>query len=187
MATNNSANVRVGTGKVGGYAFRAPLGSTAPTDSTTALDAAYTGLGYLTEDGVSRNVEVSTEDIIDWNGDVVRTTTTERNATVTITFLEWNEEVAKAVYGEENVTVVAGTGGAPDKIKIAGKLDQLPHEMWDFELADGEHDGRFWINDGQVVTPAGGELSFVRGSAIQHSVDIKCYRDADGNFFNMDL
>ena len=39
MATtpNNNANVDVGRPKVGGYAFRAPIGTTLPTDATTAL------------------------------------------------------------------------------------------------------------------------------------------------------
>lgn len=181
MANNNASNVRVGTGKVGGYVFHAPLGTTPPTDSTTALEAAYEGLGYVSEDGVSRNVEVTTEDVLDWNGDVVRTTTTERNAEVTLAFLEWNEQVAKAVYGADNVTV---TG---DKIKVAFTGEQLPHEQWSVELADGDEDGRLWINDGQVTTPGGGELTFSRSAAVQHSITIKCFRDSDGKFFNLEM
>lgn len=182
MAQNTATNVRVGTGKVGGYVFRAPLGSTAPTDSTTALDEAFVGQGFVSEEGVSRNVEVTTEDILDWNGDVVRTTTTERNAEITLAFMEWNEEVAKSVYGDANVTVVDD-----DKFKISAVLEQLPHSMWSVELADGDNTGRLWINDGQVTTPGGGELTFSRSAPVQHSVTIKCFRDESGSFFHMEL
>ena len=36
-----------------GYIWAAPLGTAVPTDATTELDAAFVGLGYLSEDGLT--------------------------------------------------------------------------------------------------------------------------------------
>ena len=38
---NTVSNVTAGKPKIGGAVFRAALGSTLPTDATTALDAAF--------------------------------------------------------------------------------------------------------------------------------------------------
>ena len=38
---NNKANVTTGKPKVGGAVFRAPVGTTLPTDASTALNSAF--------------------------------------------------------------------------------------------------------------------------------------------------
>lgn len=49
---NNAQNVSVAKPKVGGAVFVAPVGTDLPTDATTALNAAYQNVGYISEDGV---------------------------------------------------------------------------------------------------------------------------------------
>ena len=46
----NTQNVTYGKPKVGGAVHVAPLETTLPTDATTALDAAFKSLGYISED-----------------------------------------------------------------------------------------------------------------------------------------
>ena len=50
---NNKKNVSLGKPKKTGCLYYAPAGTALPTDATTALPAAYTCVGYLSEDGVT--------------------------------------------------------------------------------------------------------------------------------------
>lgn len=45
----------------GAAVYVAPVGSTAPTDVTTAWDAAWDDVGFLSEDGITRGVEHDTD------------------------------------------------------------------------------------------------------------------------------
>lgn len=177
---NDATKVIVGSPKVGGYAFSAVLGSTLPVNSTTALAAPLLagGLGYISEDGVQRSVDVSTEDIKDWNGDTVRVIQTEVAVEFTATLMEINENALAAVYGDDAVTV------ADNLVSVSFDGAALPHKVWIFELADGETTGRLVIGDGQVSNPGGGEITFEKGAPIQHEVVIKCFRDATLDFYH---
>lgn len=62
MAGNNASQIRVaGTGALS----RAPLGTAIPTDSTTALIAAYVNVGYLTN-GFEIGQELKTKEVTVW-------------------------------------------------------------------------------------------------------------------------
>ena len=50
---NNKKNVSLGKPKKTGCLYYAPAGTALPADATTALPAAYTCVGYLSEDGVT--------------------------------------------------------------------------------------------------------------------------------------
>ena len=47
-----------------GSVYVAPVGTTLPTSATASLNAAFTELGYVTEDGVSLNVEPQIEEFM---------------------------------------------------------------------------------------------------------------------------
>lgn len=52
MSKADAKNVSTPKPKVGGAIFSAPLGTTLPTDATTALNVAFKGLGYVSEDDI---------------------------------------------------------------------------------------------------------------------------------------
>ncbi len=70
LTTPNSKNVSVGKPKKAGAIFRAPLGSTLPTDATTTLDAAFVQLGYASEDGLTNSNSPESDNIAAWGGDI---------------------------------------------------------------------------------------------------------------------
>lgn len=113
MATtpNNSAHVTVGKPKVGGAIFWAPLGTKLPTDATTALNAAFANLGYISEDGVVNSNSPESDDIKAWGGSTVLTTQTGKTDTFQFTLIEaLSVAPLQLVYGAANVTGDLSTG-----------------------------------------------------------------------------
>lgn len=107
----NVANVSTGKPKVAGAVFRAPLGTTLPTDATTALGAAFKELGYVSEDGVTNNNTPDSDTIKAWGGNTVLVVQNEMTDEWTLTLIEsLNPEVLKAVYGDARVTVDSQAG-----------------------------------------------------------------------------
>ena len=105
---NSTDNVSSTKGVRGGYCFVAPLGTTLPTDYSTALPSAFKGLGFISEDGYVETVDSDSEDITDMNGDLMDSPQTSRVESATLTLAEIKAMTLKLMYGDENVTDKAG-------------------------------------------------------------------------------
>ena len=178
----DTTKIRTGGPKpIGGYAFRAPLGTTAPTVAKTALNAAYKDLGFVEEDGVNLNPQTTIEKKKDWNLDTIATVVTDKSCVVEVTFAECGPETLKAIYGANNVTYDQVT----EALHLSWDGEPLPHEMFDFELlgATGKP-GRLVINDGQITTPGGGEKTYKKAEIRTHKVTIECFKDASGKYYH---
>lgn len=120
----NVSNVSTGKPKVAGAVYRAPVGTTLPTDPSTALDNAFVDMGYISEDGVTNANGPTTETVKDWGGRPVLVLTTERPDNFTLKFIEaLNANVLKAVYGDANVAVAAQTGAISVTVVDADQVE----------------------------------------------------------------
>ncbi|MDO5535371.1 MAG: hypothetical protein Q4F65_12060 [Propionibacteriaceae bacterium] len=180
-AFRNKSNVLVGAPdiKAGGGALIGaanPEKASYPTDATTALPAALSmkPAGFISADGVTKTVETNTEEIKDWNGDVVVTLLTDQKTTLRVTFLESaNGTVLKAVSPTGAVTVEA------DLVTVRDTADERPHISIAFEIKGAKDKKiRLFAPDAQVTNV--GDVTYVRSGVIQYEAELVCYVDDDG-------
>jgi hypothetical protein len=164
MALDADNVVVAASGKV----FLAPDGTVLPTDATTALNAAFIELGYVSEDGVTFTPEITVEGVPAWQSlSPIRNLLTEYAITAEMTLLEWKKETLELYFG----------GGV-----FTDNLD----DTWDFLLpAPGEqdvyalviegHDGieRYRIVLDRVQLDDAGETTFNKGEAAGLPVTVR--------------
>lgn len=177
---NNVANVAVGKPKVTGGAFRAPIGTALPTNSSTALNVAFVALGYVGEGGVSFSPSRSTDKKRAWGGDIVKVTQSEYSETWTCTLIEYrNAEVQKAVFGDTNVTVTAATVSTGTLLAVKHNGDILPRAEYVFEMVEAPGNNRVVLPNAQI-TEVGG-VTYADDDLIGYEVTIEAFEDAAGN------
>lgn len=178
-ATPLAANVVTGKPVATGGILAAPLGSTLPDDNTTALDAAFKQLGYISEDGVTKNESRDVAEIKEWGGKTVKKSQTGFEVTLQFQFLEYmNGDAAKAIYGDSAVTIIPATPTSGEIIRVDVKGEPAPHKAWVADMIDGAAKLRVVIPDGQVTEM--GETSFVAGDGAMRDVTVTAYPDEDG-------
>jgi hypothetical protein len=154
-------NVVVG---VTGAIYQAPIATTLPTNSATALNVAFKELGYVSEEGVSEANGTSTNNIKAWqNGTVVRKVQTEHDVTYTFTLIETNPEVLAAYYGNY----------ATGKVEVNAKV--LPNKRWVIDVLDGTSKIRIVIPNGQVTER--GTVSYVNAGVASYQLTITAFED----------
>lgn len=173
---NTATNVTNGKPKKAGAAYRAPLGTTLPTDATSALDSAFKALGYISEDGLSNANTKTTEEVKAWGGDVVMRPQTDKTDTFNFTMIEaLNVEVLKVVYGDNNVTGDLQTG-----ITIKANSEEQEDCCWVFDMIL-----RGGVLKRIVIPVAGvnevGEVNYTDGDAVGYETTLGATPDASGN------
>ena len=124
------SNVSAGKPAAGGAVYRAPLGTTLPTDATTALDAAFVALGFCSDDGLTNSNTPETDTVKAWGGKHVLPLLNGKTDTFQCKLIEvLNPDVLKAVYGDDNVTGTLATG-----ISIGAGADEPEESVWVFDM-----------------------------------------------------
>lgn len=173
----DTTNVTVGKPKKGGAIFRAPLGTTLPTDAVTELDAKFVCLGYLSDAGLVNSNSPETDSAKAWGGDTVLQFQTKKDDTFKFTLLEaLNPEVLKAVYGDDNVSGTLATG-----ITVKANSTLQAQCCWVAEMVmHGETVLKRIVIPSACVTKVG-DVSYTDKDAAGYETTIEASPDASDN------
>lgn len=158
---------------IGGGMWTAPEGTTVPTDATTALDAAFKTLGYISEDGVARSTKKETEVVKAWGGNVVAVLGKGKTETIKFTMLDADNVTGLGLtYGEATGTLTTGI-----TVKSTSGQDPIQCYVADMILADGVRQ-RLVVPRG-VVTEVG-DVTYSDSKVEGHEVTITAMEDSAG-------
>ena len=169
-------NVSAATPGVSGAIYRAPLGTSLPSDATTSLGGSFVELGYISEDGLVNTNSPETENIKDWGGTDVLNVLTEKTDEFQCTLIEvLNEDVLKAVYGASNVTGTLATG-----IAVSANASEQEEAIWvvDMVMRNGVLK-RIVIPNGKISEL--GDITYKRDEAVGYEITITGLADTSGN------
>ena len=169
-------NVSAATPGVSGAIYRAPLGTTLPSDATTSLGGSFVELGYISEDGLVNTNSPETENIKDWGGTDVLNVLTEKTDEFQCTLIEvLNEDVLKAVYGASNVTGTLSTG-----IAVTANASEQEEAIWvvDMVMRNGVLK-RIVIPNGKISEL--GDITYKRDEAVGYEITLTGLADTSGN------
>lgn len=172
-----TAYVSVGKPSIAGGIWRAPIGTTLPTDATTALDTtAFKQLGYVSEDGVTNSSNLDTSVIKAWGGNAVLLLNNGKEDTFAFTLIETlNIDAKKAVYGSGNVT-----GTLTNGIETQVNNGDPEEGVWVIEVRlRGNIYHRIVIPDAQMSDL--GDIVYKDDEAIGYEMTITALEDSDGN------
>lgn len=173
---NDADNVSFGKPKSSGAVWVAPIGTPLPTNAHVSLNAAFKGMGYVSEDGLVNSVEADTEEVNAWGGDLVLVGQTTFKETFTVNLIETNQEALKVYYGSDNV-VVEGNGS----ITVTQTNEMLPNVSVVFDLVlTGNRTKRIVVPNAQIADRSG-EITYVDGEAIAYPAMFVAYPDDNGD------
>ena len=179
--TNDAMKVSAGKPKVGGTIFLAPTSTSLPTTATETLNAAFAGVGYISEDGVTNTLNKDISKIKAWGGDVVLVLNNGLEDQFKFKMIQsMDANALKAVFGDGNVTVTAAIGGTPAKIDIKVNNNEQDAKAWVIEtILNGGSLKRIVIPNAKVE--AIGDIVYRDNEAIGFEITLAASADSSGN------
>lgn len=155
-----------------GIAGEISVGLTSATAPATAVATltGFTGLGYISEDGLVPTRDRSTNDIKAFqNAKVVRTSVTDAKKSYEFTLLQTNKATIEFAFGT-TVTQTVTEGTYTDVVSATGG-----RKSFIFDIVDGTNLYREYWAEGEVteMAPSG----FVNGEAVSYKVTVVAYTD----------
>lgn len=175
MALASSELQYAGNGEV----YVAPVGTTMPTDVTTALAVTWIGLGYTTPDGVRLSPSMDINDIDAWQSLYpIDKRVSSRDLQIGFSLLQVNKETFKLTFGGGTWSTVTGTHKfvppAPEAIDYRAVV---------VELIDGANKTRVLVPKVMVSDP--GELQIRRSEPAAIDITLSLVTTGSGDPYNV--
>lgn len=174
--------ILAGTGAAGadgtGLAWFAPTGSTAPTDATAALAAAWKNGGMITEDGLTVSINTSSNDVKAYGSvQIQRKIITESSLTFQLSFLEAGNPRAKELYwGLALNSISPGVGTGTMSYTFGTYTRQLVAGV--FDVIDGTNRMRYYCP--QLEVTGRGDFQVSNGNPMNYNVTFTAYPNTSG-------
>lgn len=139
MAWNSATDLVVGSG---GQVNVAPSGTAVPTTTTGALNAAFVGLGYLDEDGVTITITPNIQEFNVWQSQTpARRENLARTTTVSGNLAQWDEDTTSVVF----TGALGNSSGSTPNYTVAFPSDNasLGEMALVVDVTDGSENHRF--------------------------------------------
>lgn len=168
----DSSQVRVaGSGSV----YLAPLGSTVPTDTSTAWAVAWKELGYIST-GVTYTPSQSTTDVNTWQAvEPVRLIVASVTREFTFTLQQTNATNFSLALG--GAVVTAGT--SPAYTWTLSDPSVIKEYAFGFEWVDGATKSRWIVERGALTTLT--PITFSRTAEVAYNISVRALVPASGN------
>lgn len=154
--------------------FGGPLGTTAPTDVATGLDAAYNNIGLMDEDtGIEEIVGRSTKDHYAYGGIRYRKTANQQTYQLTVMALEDSQFVYDLRFPDADQATTAGVTTRSVTVWKPKPRAFVLHTVDDTSIR------RLVIPRGDIVEPPG-TISVKDDTATMWKLIIDVYADGDG-------
>ena len=179
MANPSTKNVAAPKPPVGGAIYWAVAGTALPTNASTALAAAYKGLGYVADDGLVPNRDTNVDKAKAWGGDTIANLLTDESSSFAFTLLEiFAQEVNNFIYQTGNVTFTAAVVGTGSKVSIQDKGGKPLVAIFVFDMVYGGKKMRIVIPVADSVVT--GERPFVDSDVSGYEVSVEALKDSSG-------
>lgn len=181
-----TSDVRVGAPDQAttGAILHAPVGTALPTLSSISktgitLNPAFVGNEYVSEDGLTLSPSMSTSDIKDWSGSIVRKVLESFDGKIKWKMISTNEGALDVAFGEANVTTNAATGTHGKQVQAALGARLPEAQSWVFLMKDEDARIVIVVPKGQVTEVS--DVTFAAKEAVGWEVTLSCYPDSSGN------
>lgn len=164
---------------VSGHLYVAPVGTTAPTNSTSSLNAAFLELGYTDENGVKLNANTAHFDVKAWQSlYVLRRAITEQGLAIQTVLEQWNYLTMEVFFG--GGTVTGSSSAWKFTPPAAGVVDTRAMVV---DVIDGTSTFR-WYFPGVLAIPTG-DIEFRRGKEAQLGITFEVLPQSGANPFEV--
>jgi hypothetical protein len=178
---NNVAQTLAVAPNIAGGIWRAPLGTSLPTDTTTALTSPLVSLGYVGDQGVTRNELRPNTKKFAWGGALVASLQSSYSVQFKFQLLQpLDPDVLKAVHSDGNVSVTAPTSTVGTLTNTVLNPTLNLNAVWVFE-------GFFQLATVRQALPIArvtevGAYKWTHQDLAVYDVTMEAFPDAAGNF-----
>ena len=171
MATATAAKP-AGESISGGIAF-ATVGTTLPTAANTALAAGFKNVGYVSDEGVTRAIEVDSQVINAWGGAVAAVLSGAKTETFQFKVIEaYNADFLGMVFG-------SASGALETGITVTSNSAQQDPHSWVITMLEVDGNGHRIVIPKGIITEIG-DIVYVDNDVTGYEVTITAIGDSDG-------